>query len=61
MVLDEQHGQLEAVARLLDEGREPLDLLVAEAAGRLVEQQEARLGDERSRELDALERPERKP
>ena len=61
MVLDEQHRQLEAVARRLDERREPLDLLVAEAARRLVEEQEPRLGDEGARELDPLQRPVGKP
>ena len=35
------------------------DLLVVQAAGRLVEQQQLRLGDERARELDALQRAER--
>ena len=39
--------------------RELADLLVVQPAGRLVEQQEARLRDERARELDALQRPER--
>ena len=39
--------------------REPVDLLVVQAARGLVEQQQPRLRDERARELDALERPER--
>ena len=38
---------------------ELVDLLVVQAARRLVEQQQPRLRDERARELDALERPER--
>ena len=38
---------------------EPVDLLVVQAAGGLVEQQQPRLRDERARELDALQRPER--
>ena len=43
-MLDEQHGQVEVVAQLRDERAELRDLLVVEAAGRLVEQQQARLG-----------------
>ncbi len=37
------------------------DLFVVQAAGRLVEQQQLRLGDEGARELDPLQRPERQP
>ena len=37
------------------------DLFVIQAARRLVEQQQLRLGDQRARELDPLERPERQP
>ena len=59
VVLDEEHGEVEVVAHLRDERAELRDLLVVEAAGRLVEQQEPRLGRERARELDALQRPER--
>ena len=61
VVLDEEHGQVVALARARDELGERLDLLVAEAARRLVEQQEARLRDERPGELDALARRVRQP
>ena len=61
VVLDEQHGQLQVVAHRADERRELVHLGVVEAARGLVEQQQARLRDERARKLDALERPERQP
>ncbi len=61
MVLDEEDGQIEALARLGDEARQPLDFLVAQAAGRLVEQQQPGLGDEGARELDSLQRRVRQP
>ena len=59
MVLDQEHGQLPVVADLLDEAAEIRDLLVVEPSGRLVEQQQLGLRDERAGELDALQRPER--
>ena len=54
VVLDEENGELEVVADLLDEGAELGDLLVVQPARGLVEEKEARLGHERARELDAL-------
>ena len=56
MVLDEEHGQLEPVTRAGDEGGEPLDLLVAQPAGRLVEEEQPRLGGERTGQFDPLQR-----
>ena len=43
VVLDEQHGDLALVAHPADERAQFADLLVVEAAGRLVEQQQLRL------------------
>src|SRR5262249_56355162 len=54
VVLAEEHRQLVAVPGARDEVREPLHLLVAEAARGLVEEQQARLGDECAGELDSL-------
>ena len=54
MVLDEENGELEVVADLLDEGAELGDLLVVQATRGLVEEKESRLGDERASQLDAL-------
>ena len=45
-------------AEAADQLGELADLLVVEPAGGLVEQEQRRLGDERARELDALQRPE---
>ena len=59
MVLHEQDRQVEVLADRADRVAELSDLLVVQPAGGLVEQQESRLRDERSRELDSLERPER--
>ena len=59
VVLDEEHGELEVVADLLDEHAELRHLLVVQPARRLVEEEQARLGDERPRELDALLGPVR--
>jgi hypothetical protein len=53
-MLDEQDGEGEVVAKGPDEVREALDLLVAETARRLVEQEQPRLGRECPRELDLL-------
>ena len=61
MVLDEQHCEVEPLAQLEEKVAECRHLLVAQAAGRLVEQQQPRLGDECPRELDALERRVRQP
>ena len=47
-------------SHLRDERPELRDLLVVQAPRRLVEQQEPRLGTEGARELDALQRAERK-
>ena len=57
VVLDEQHGQLVVRRGRADELAELADLLVVEAAGRLVEQQQPRPRDQRAGELDALQRP----
>ena len=54
MVLDEEHREVEVVADLLDEDTELRDLLVIQPAGRLVEEEQPRLGDERAGQLDAL-------
>ena len=59
MVLDEEHRQRVIVAHAQDEVAELLDLLVVEAAGRLVEQEQARLRGERPRDLDPLLDPVR--
>ena len=61
VVLDEQHGQVEPLAELEEEVAERRHLLVAEPAGRLVEQQQTRLGHERAGQLDALQRRIREP
>src|SRR5207253_2900117 len=61
VMFDEQHRQLVVVAEPSDEGAELLDLLVVEPAGGLVEQQQPRRRDERSRELDTLLRSVRQP
>jgi hypothetical protein len=61
VVLDQEHRQLEAVSRARDERAELIDLLVAEATGRLVEQKQARRRDERARKLDPLPRRVREP
>ena len=58
-MLDQQDGDAALVADAADQLAEPVDLVVIEAAGRLVEQQQLRLGGERARELDALLRAER--
>jgi hypothetical protein len=60
VVLDQKHGQLPVVADLLDEATEIRDLLVVEPSGRLVEQQQLGLRNERAGELDALQRSEGK-
>ena len=54
-------GELVIVAHALDERAQVLDLLVTEAARRLVEEQQPRRGRKRTRELDALLRPVRQP
>ena len=61
MVLDEEHRELEPVTRPLDEGRQQLDLLVAEPAGGLVEEEQAGPADQGAGELDPLRGPVRKP
>src|SRR5215208_1486295 len=61
VVLDEQDGERVLLAEALDQQPEVADLLVVEAAGGLVEQQQPRLRGERARDLDALERAEREP
>ena len=51
VVLDQQHGGALAV-ELLDDGGERVGLVRIEAGGRLVEQQQARLGGERARDFE---------
>ena len=53
-MLDEQDGQVEVVADAADEPRQLLDLLVAEPACRLVQQEQTRPRGESARDLDAL-------
>ena len=54
VVLDEENGEVEVVADLLDEGAELGDLLVVQPARGLVEEEEPWLRHERARQLDAL-------
>src|SRR5690349_12160956 len=61
VVLDQQDRQLERRADPPDQAGELPDLVVAEAAGGLVEQQQARAGSESPGELDPLHRPEGQP
>ena len=58
-MLDEQHRDAAVGADLADELAELADLVMVEAAGRLVEEEELRLAGERAGELDALLRAER--
>jgi hypothetical protein len=55
-VLHEQHGEVERVAQFDDRLAERLGLAVAEAARRLVEHQQLGVREQRSGELDPLER-----
>src|SRR5881394_3503014 len=59
MVFDEQHRQLEALAQRTNQRADRADLLMVQAARRLIEQEQLRLGGERPCELDALLRAER--
>ena len=59
VVLDEEDRELELVADPAHELAELADLLVVQAAGRLVEQEQSRLRDERACELDPLLDPVR--
>jgi len=59
VVFDEEHGELQLLAQRPDQRTDSADLFVIEAARRLIQQQELRLGRERARELDALLRAER--
>jgi hypothetical protein len=54
VVLDDEDREVELVAEVADEHAEVSDLLVVQASGRLVEQEQARLRDERAGELHAL-------
>ena len=56
VMLDQEHGDAQLVADRADESAELRHLVVIEAAGGLIEQQELRLRGERARELDALAR-----
>jgi hypothetical protein len=51
-VLDHQHGDAEVVLDVLDPERHVVGFLRIQAGGRLVEQQQPRLGGERARQLD---------
>ena len=53
-MFDQQHGHLALVADPADQVAEHVDFLVVEAAGRLVEQQDLRIGRQRARQLDAF-------
>ncbi len=57
MVLHEQDRELELLTQPLHEGAELGHLLVVQAAGGLVEEEQAGLRDQRARELDAFLRP----
>ena len=59
-MLDQQDGDVALVADAADQLAEPVDFVVVEAAGRLVEQQELRPRRQRARKLDALLQAERK-
>src|SRR5207302_3446385 len=59
VVLDEEHGQLQVVAQAADEAAKLFDLLVIQAACRLVQKEQAGLRRERASELDTLQRSER--
>src|SRR6266545_1137394 len=61
VVLDEEDRQLVVVTQPFDERAEQVDLVMAEPAGRLVQEQEPRAGDERTGELDPFLRPVRQP
>ena len=54
MVLDQEQREVEVVAQAADQRPQLLDLLVVEAARRLVEQEQLRAGGERTGELDPL-------
>src|SRR5512132_174761 len=58
VMLDDQDGQVEVLPQPPDQRAELAHLLVVEAPGRLVEQQEPGAGDEGAGELDALQRSE---
>ncbi len=54
VMLDQQHGHVALVADAADQVAEHIDFFMIEAAGGFVEQQDLRIGGERTRELDAL-------
>ena len=54
VVLDHQHGDAELVADVVDPEGHVVGLLDVQARGRLVEQQQLRLGAQRPRQLDHL-------
>src|SRR5262249_25767195 len=59
VVLDDEDGQLQLIAKPLDERAELGHLLVVQPAGRLVEEEQARTRYESTSELDPFQRPER--
>src|SRR5215218_3168150 len=61
VVLHQEDRQLEVLLQAPERALQLLDLFVVEAAGRLVQEQQARPRDERARQLDALQSPEGKP
>ena len=60
MVLHQQHRQLQPLAQRPNQRSDGAHFLMVQAARRLIEQQQLRIGGERARELDALLRAERK-
>jgi hypothetical protein len=59
VVLDQQHRHAALVARIEDEARHVFLLLLVHAGHRLVQDQEARLGDQRAGQFDPLLQPDR--
>ena len=59
-MLHEQHRHAQLGVDAAKEADHPVDLFMADAAGRLVQKQKARFGDEGTRELDAFLRAEGK-
>src|SRR5690606_42165150 len=59
VVLDDDHGDVEVLADRLEPAGELVDLAVAEAVDRLVQQQQPGTGRQRAGQLDPLEGAER--
>ena len=58
-MLDQEHRDMALVADAADQGAEFADLAMRQPAGRLVEQQQFRVGGQRPRQLDPLAGAER--